>query len=312
MPHQCTECGRTFADGSKQMLSGCPDCGGNKFQFQPSSAQSEARKAAAADDAPDSASDDAAEPTSGEAESADTTPAERARTDVETEMPELEQDAEATEAQTRSESASTGADQFDTGDDAEIENSTADEDRAQRDARSAPTTSDEIDEARRKMAEAEQERLAEVDDEGSDDGRVAHGRGTPQGPPTDGPDEAAAEEFGLDGAVGGPDEQPSPNAANQPGSEVDALEDGETDALEDGETDALEDGETNSFEDGETDLSALREELNDQFESIKITAPGQYELNLMELYDRKEYIISLQEDGRYVVDIPEGHEYRED
>ena len=35
MPHQCIECGRTFPDGSKQMLTGCPECGGNKFQFRP-------------------------------------------------------------------------------------------------------------------------------------------------------------------------------------------------------------------------------------------------------------------------------------
>ena len=35
MPHQCTTCGHTFADGSKEMLSGCPDCGGNTFQFHP-------------------------------------------------------------------------------------------------------------------------------------------------------------------------------------------------------------------------------------------------------------------------------------
>ena len=286
MPHQCTECGRTFDDGSKQMLSGCPDCGGNKFQFQPSSAKSEARKAAAEADAAESASadatDDAPEPSD-----------DRSRADVEREMPELAQDADTGEAESPSTAAGPsepatpeGADQFDEGDDAEIDNTTAEEDRAQRDARSSPTTSEEIDEARRKMAAAERERLAEVDE---DDGSAAtHGRGTPQGPPTDGPDEAAAEQFGLDGAVGGPDEQPSPNAANQRGSEADAVEG------------------------PETDLSALREELNDQFESIKITAPGQYELNLMELYDRKEYIISLQEDGRYVVDIPEGHEYRED
>jgi len=38
MPHQCTNCGRTFDDGSKEMLSGCPDCGGNKFQFAPTTA----------------------------------------------------------------------------------------------------------------------------------------------------------------------------------------------------------------------------------------------------------------------------------
>ncbi|PSQ24287.1 hypothetical protein BRD06_07885, partial [Halobacteriales archaeon QS_9_67_15] len=33
--------------------------------------------------------------------------------------------------------------------------------------------------------------------------------------------------------------------------------------------------------------------------------PGQYELNLMELYDREEYIIALQEDGRYSIQVPE-------
>ncbi|ELK46320.1 hypothetical protein D320_20774, partial [Haloferax sp. BAB-2207] len=53
------------------------------------------------------------------------------------------------------------------------------------------------------------------------------------------------------------------------------------------------------------DLDQLREELNDQFESIKIVNPGQYELNLMELYDRSEYIISLREDGRYVIEVPD-------
>jgi hypothetical protein len=53
------------------------------------------------------------------------------------------------------------------------------------------------------------------------------------------------------------------------------------------------------------DLTDLREQLNDQFESIKILEPGQYELNLMELYDREEYIIALQENGRYVIQVPE-------
>jgi predicted nucleic acid-binding Zn-ribbon protein len=57
--------------------------------------------------------------------------------------------------------------------------------------------------------------------------------------------------------------------------------------------------------DEETDIDELREQLNDQFESIKIVEPGQYELNLMELYDRDEYIIALQENGRYVIQMPE-------
>ncbi len=38
MPHQCTTCGKVFPDGSKEMLSGCPSCGGNKFQFKPEGA----------------------------------------------------------------------------------------------------------------------------------------------------------------------------------------------------------------------------------------------------------------------------------
>jgi predicted nucleic acid-binding Zn-ribbon protein len=53
------------------------------------------------------------------------------------------------------------------------------------------------------------------------------------------------------------------------------------------------------------DLDELRQQLNEQFESIKIVKPGQYELNLMELYNREEYIIALQENGRYVIQVPE-------
>jgi predicted nucleic acid-binding Zn-ribbon protein len=184
-------------------------------------------------------------------------------------------------------SRTSGADQFDTSEDAEIDNSTAGEDNAQQAARSSPATAEEIDAARRKMDSPENDIRDEPGEE-RPERRPKRGRGTPQGPPTEEPDDAAAQEFGLDGPVGGPDQQPPTTEPTQPDSEAETI-----------------DGSA-------TDLSALREELNDQFESIKITAPGQYELNLMELYDRKEYIISLQEDGRYIVDIPEGHEFRED
>ncbi len=47
-----------------------------------------------------------------------------------------------------------------------------------------------------------------------------------------------------------------------------------------------------------------RRELNAEFETIKIVEPGSYELNLMNLYDRDEKIIALQEDGRYQVSLP--------
>ena len=33
MPHQCLKCGKTFEEGSAQLLKGCPDCGGNRFFF---------------------------------------------------------------------------------------------------------------------------------------------------------------------------------------------------------------------------------------------------------------------------------------
>jgi predicted nucleic acid-binding Zn-ribbon protein len=36
-----------------------------------------------------------------------------------------------------------------------------------------------------------------------------------------------------------------------------------------------------------------------------VLQPGQYELNLMERYDREEYIVALEEDGRYSIQVPE-------
>src|SRR5699024_6729649 len=58
MPHQCTECGHTFPDGSKEMLSGCPDCGGNKFKFEPAADAREASAAQSADERADAAATD--------------------------------------------------------------------------------------------------------------------------------------------------------------------------------------------------------------------------------------------------------------
>lgn len=33
MPHECTNCGKKFEDGSEKILSGCPNCGWNKFRY---------------------------------------------------------------------------------------------------------------------------------------------------------------------------------------------------------------------------------------------------------------------------------------
>lgn len=180
MPHQCTNCGRTFADGSTEMLSGCPDCGGNKFQYQPRngsppSAQTESQRSGTIDHTP--RNDRPLETSSGEE-----TPSDDG------------------------------------------------EDDAQRSARSDVVTPGDLPSS--------------------------------HDSPTD-------------------SEQPAPS--------------GRVSEPADADPDPIQD----------PDLASLRAELNDQFESIRIVNPGQYELNLMELYDRQEYIISLREDGRYVIEMPD-------
>lgn len=150
MSHQCTHCGHVFPDGSKEMLSGCPECGGNKFQFLPEDAT----------------------PNSFDSTSESRTP--------------------------------------DATDGAVVESCDV-EDSAQAAARSSVVDGDDL------------------------------------------PDADSESET--------PDDDPG--------------------------------------------LDRLREELNDQFESIRIVDHGQYELDLMELYKRDQFIIALQENGRYVIDVPE-------
>ncbi|QLG28269.1 hypothetical protein HUG10_12230 [Halorarum halophilum] len=164
MPHQCTNCGRTFPDGSKEMLTGCPNCGSNKFQFRPKGSVDEG----AGGPAPEGVGD-------------------------------------------------------------------GEEDGAQAAARSEMVSPSEL-------------------------------------PSTAGDSDAADASAGSSAA--------GSSAASE----------------------ATDDPES---EEDDPDIAALREKLNDQFESIRILNPGQYELNLMELYDREEYIISLREDGRYVIEMPE-------
>lgn len=45
-------------------------------------------------------------------------------------------------------------------------------------------------------------------------------------------------------------------------------------------------------------------EIGDRIESIRILSPGQYELNLESLLERKEIVMALKEDGTYVVNLP--------
>ena len=244
MPHQCTNCGETFDDGSKEMLSGCPDCGGHKFQFRPSTADgsddADAPSAdASSDDADaradrqwvdqrrDSSTSDPADPAPGSGDPADAG-AEADRRER----------AESTET-----ADSTGSE------------SAGHEDRAQADARSGVVSSDELPDA-----------------------------------DTTGPDDVAERGSARS------QHAPSSDDVNDVDSEASSDPPGSRNSSSSGDADASGD---------QPDLSDLREELNSQFESIRILGPGQYELNLMELYDREEYIISLREDGRYVIEVPE-------
>jgi predicted nucleic acid-binding Zn-ribbon protein len=229
MPHQCTTCGNVFADGSKEMLGGCPECDNNTFQFHPGEAPEEPTEASPPDDggvatrvgrAADSVRDFVA---GGETEWPDWPGAE----DDDTPPGNLDPDSDS-DPDTDAPPADSAVVEGDADTDLDRE------DRAQADARSEVVDPADLPPSERPSAD----------------------------PDTDAP---LAEDTT---AVSGPED------------------------------------------DSGADLSALREELNEQFESIRIVEPGQYELNLMELYEREEYIIALQEDGRYVIEVPD--HWRED
>jgi len=229
MPHQCTTCGRTFPDGSKEMLSGCPDCGGNKFQFKPAGAttsEAQARDETQATDEP---------LTADEAPTADETPT----ADEQSTSPE-QPTSDATE-------------------------------------RSAPTPDDRpprSGEPDSTAPDAEPSEPAEPTDSASGTERVGERS-----------EEDVAQASARSDVV-------SPDELDRASHPVDSEPD--ADARDSADPDGPR-----------PDIGELRDELNEQFESIRIVSPGKYELNLMELYDRQEYIISLQEDGRYVIEMPD-------
>ncbi|WP_049937853.1 OapC/ArvC family zinc-ribbon domain-containing protein [Haloplanus natans] len=221
MPHQCTNCERVFPDGSKEMLSGCPDCGGNKFQFKPDSSTPSPTLGDDGSDAPSPRTNDGPDaPSSPPADGARTPNGSSVSDDrTTTDDPSTPNAQGSVSPSTTGTRGDTDADYIE----AESDPSALEEDTAQADARRDVVTRDELDDA--------------------------------ASPPPSADDAARAIP---------PD---SDDPADAPG------------------------------------LDDLRAELNDQFESIKIVEPGQYELNLMELYDRQECIISLQEDGHYVIEV---------
>jgi predicted nucleic acid-binding Zn-ribbon protein len=111
----------------------------------------------------------------------------------------------------------------------------------------------------------------------SPDSPQSGGSGTPSGTNT-APQGGTTSDTGAADTATGPTPEPAPQTGTD-GADIDAVD--------------------------TPDLDDLREELNDQFESIRIVERGEYELNLMQLYEREEYIVALREDGRYAIDVPE-------
>ncbi|MCU4718885.1 OapC/ArvC family zinc-ribbon domain-containing protein [Halapricum hydrolyticum] len=250
MPHQCTSCGHVFEDGSKEMLSGCPDCGGTKFQFHPEGADIPERPPGDVDPPDRPEPDDSVAGAVGNAAATVRDLVGGTSTGnggvSPTENPPV----------SGNEGVSTG----NKGD------------------RSIATESENVG-------------GVALDDGGSTpaDTSADRSQGTSAGGfenTSDGESENAAQASARSDVVSR-DELP-----DSPAESPDSDRDNGTVVQEPDEADR-------------PDLSELREELNDQFESIKVVEPGQYELNLMELYDREEYIIALQEDGKYSIQVPD-------
>jgi hypothetical protein len=278
MPHQCTGCGHVFEDGSKEMLGGCPDCGGTKFQFHP-----------AGTDIPDEPPDEAPpEPeTGGVAERvgrATTTVRDWMRTD---DGPAAGAPDEQPTADSRSRTTASG------GADAAASTGGADDTPAS----TSTSTSTSASASTSGSGDGPDPKAPWPDPPGTggdgDDGDIIDADAVE---PTLRGEDAAQSDARRD--VAGPDDLPAGEATADAGTTGDADPEADDAPPADGQVVREPTGDR-------PDLQELREELNDQFESIKIVEPGQYELNLMELYDRQEYIISLKEDGRYVIDVPE-------
>jgi len=230
------------------MLSGCPDCGGNKFQFEPAGSTADDQPAdtePSTDDAVDSppgAANSPPDASTGESVTIDPEPADNASADRQTSPPETEGYEGDADAGSEQPAAASG------------------ESPAQSTARSDVVDSSEL---------------------------TAAGA---MGPSTESAEEASGEQPSAEQSTPAAGDTPTePSAADQPDPAA--------------EQSASADQSTPDEE--QSNLHQLRKELNDQFESIRIVSPGQYELNLMELYDREEYIISLREDGRYVIEVPD-------
>ncbi|WP_267641363.1 OapC/ArvC family zinc-ribbon domain-containing protein [Haloarchaeobius amylolyticus] len=328
MPHQCTECGRTFEDGSKEMLSGCPGCDGNKFQFIPKGAMDDA------DGSPSQPDDSASPPDRPSRDGNAVTKAattvrewvNRNSEDEDRAWPKSateDYDTPAEKAAARSDESPARADDSPTGpaesgtQPTESTAGTSDPAAGETQPSNAAETA-EPEAAEPTPAETTGPKRAEAAESDTAEPDTAESRPAPQSADDqEGAGSISARTMSSEdnaqasarSDIVSPDELPDPGEQSSAASGAEpAAQPAQSGAPEQqvGSADGHVVAEPADTEvDDRPDLDELREELNQQFESIKILNPGQYELNLMELYDREEYIISLREDGRYVIDVPD-------
>lgn len=278
MPHQCTTCGQTFPDGSKEMLSGCPGCGGNKFQYLPSDIlEGGSPPEETTGEEPPSRDDDSGV-TDAVGRAATTVRDYVARRSTENERQSTADspgEPPSPDDSTQPEDTTLSADVTQSADTPPSNDTTPPADTTRP---ADPTQPDDTTQPADDTASADTTPSADADT-GTD--------AEPLPPSADDEDSAQAS---ARGDVVDQSELPAESKSSSPKPPGEGRVVKEPD-----ETDSVD----------RPGLDDLRKELNEQFESIRIVAPGQYELNLMELYDREEHIIALQEDGRYVIQVPD-------
>jgi len=278
MPHACTNCGHAFPDGSKEMLSGCPECGGNKFRYHP--------------DAVDEG---------------DAAPSDRAPSDPDDEgLPARDRGVVDRATTTVREWVGSRSTPSGPADDTTDPPRPRESVNAETPAGPAPAATDDPVAATGSPTETTADTPAETDTPDAGATTAGDAADTPSVDPDDAPEDTAQADART--GVADPDEIPDPDTVSATDGSPDlapAEERAAAVAGTDPENAASTEPADPTATPAASNLAQLREELNEQFESIKIVEPGEYELNLMGLYDREEYIISLMEDGRYAIEVPE-------
>ena len=306
MPHECTTCGHVFADGSKEMLSGCPDCGGNKFQFNPAAATEREGTTPAGkrhDATPATERHDATPATERHDATATGQREQPASSTAGPDGTHDDRDETPSDAADPQRDLSEGSTEWpDNGYGSAADSEAADSNPAASDSSAPDPSAPEFSPTDAVAGAGDSDPTADSVDAGATDAEGTD-TGTGSGPTLDrSPEDPAQADARSDVvspdeiAAATPEETEGTATPGAPGSPATHDDDRPADTT---------DSATESTPDDRPGLEGLRKELNEQFESIRIVAPGEYELNLMELYDRTEYIISLQEDGRYIIEVPD-------